>query len=905
MSENDLTGKTFGVYRIERRLGAGGMGEVYQALDTRLERQVAIKFLPAEVAGDPDRLARFEREARAIAALNHPNIVSLHSIEEAGGLRFLVLELVEGATLDRILAAGRPSLDRFFELAVPLADAVAAAHGKGLVHRDLKPTNIMITEAGEPKILDFGLAKLEPAAKPDARTETARDGITSTGQVLGTLPYMAPEQLRGEDADARSDIFSLGAVLYEMATGRRPFRGASRAELASEILRDDPAGADELRPELPRHLARLLRLCLKKQPEDRLQAALDLRNELRELADEAVPVTAAATPPPEAGTTRPAGPPLLWIGFAALALIAALAAYWSSRPPEPSSQATQAQTAVAPRSAPVLSPLTFGAELEEWPAWSPDGRSIVYSAEIDGFKNLFLRDLDRQETRRLTEGSRDDLQAAWSPDGTELLFVRSKQEGQHLIPSDVYGYYSDGDVWRLELESGREVRVLEDAVHPSYSADGAALLFDADWAGPRRIWTADPSGRNPRQLTTDRSEEVLHTAPRFSPDGSQVAFRILATTGSDLALAETRTGEYRRLTADDYIDLQPAWDPSGKSLYFPSYRGGGMNIWRLGLDTEGGQPAPPEQITTGAGQDVQVAVGPDGRRLAFAVQQLNTDLWLLPMDPASAQPRGEARPLVATSREESRAAWFPDSASIVFNSDRDGDMNLYSQTLHGEPAVRRSRGQGGDYQAQVDPTGERLVFFSSRSGNVDIWTTNLDGEPTRLTQDPALDLNPFFSPNGERIAFMSDRSGRLEVWVMNADGTQPVQLTSIGAKSHFLRWSRDGESVLFTNDYSTDPFKSGNNVFRIPTSGGQPVATEQVGSGAHMSLDPVERSILDVLGHRALWIYPLEGSAPYEIYRDPDPDIRIDYPSWSPDGRWVVFDRVAAGGGDLWLLTFD
>jgi len=297
-------GSRLGPYEIISPLGKGGMGEVWRARDPRLGRDVAIKVLPVDVAGHADRLARFEREARSVATLNHPNIVTLHSIEEAGGTHFLTMELVEGEPLDRLVAPGGLPLARVLELALPLADALAAAHEKGVVHRDLKPANVMVTKDGRLKVLDFGLAKLAAAdAGPDATLPpTMESPISTIGQVMGTVPYMAPEQIRGEEVDARTDLFAFGVVLYELATGKRPFGGATGADISSAILRDLPTPPTEVRPDLPGELDRIVGRCLEKSPRERFQRALDVRLDLRALQRtlERSAGGAAAKPAPKA-----------------------------------------------------------------------------------------------------------------------------------------------------------------------------------------------------------------------------------------------------------------------------------------------------------------------------------------------------------------------------------------------------------------------------------------------------------------------------------------------------------------------------------------------------------------------------------------------------------------------------
>ncbi|HJR17933.1 MAG TPA: hypothetical protein VJ808_13870, partial [Gemmatimonadales bacterium] len=450
----------------------------------------------------------------------------------------------------------------------------------------------------------------------------------------------------------------------------------------------------------------------------------------------------------------------------------------------------------------------------------------------------------------------------------------------------------------IDLATGRETKLVDNAFNPSYSPNGDRLAFDAAWSGARRIWTADSSGRNPRQVTSDSSEAVVHTSPRWSPDGARLALRRVETIKSDIAAVDLASQTLIRVTNDNIPDMDPVWAPGGRHLYFASSRGGGMNLWRIEVTSRGEPAGPPEQLTTGAGDDIAPTVAPDGSKVAFAVRGINSDLWRLPVEPATGEPSGPAEPVVLTTRVESRGAWSPDGERIAFNSDRLGEMNIWVREGPDGTERQITRGIGGDYQPDWSPDGKSLAFFSARSGSTDIWTVDADsGQLTRLTDDPATDTNPFYSPDGERIAFFSDRGGRSELWVMNADGSDERRVAPVTAGGHFLRWTRDGRAVVFRSESGSEV-----HIFRANIEDGALTRLPGVVSGAHMSFSPDQSRILDVRGHKSLWVYPVNGGSPLQVFAFSDPDVRIDYPVWSPDGKWMLFDRAAPRGGDLWVI---
>jgi eukaryotic-like serine/threonine-protein kinase len=863
-------GTRLGPYEILSPLGAGGMGEVYRARDTQLDRDVAIKLIHESLVKDAESMARFEREARLLAAVNHPNIAAIYGIEERSGVRFLVLELVEGEPLDMMLASGPLGVTPALEIGRQVADALSAAHEKGVVHRDLKPSNIVVASSGRVKVLDFGLAKdVEDEAAGGSRVVTS-PAMTAAGTILGTPAYMSPEQARGKPVDRRTDLWSFGCVLYEMLCGRKSFGGETVTDCLAAIVEREPDWT-ALPRATPPPIRRLLRHCLEKDPERRLRDAGDARLEIEEALE-------------------PARRRKDWRWLAALALAAAVAAvvFVVARRPSPN-----------PAPMPRLSQLTSAEGIEDSPAWSPDGLSLAYAGEADGVRKIFLKRLGGGEATALTaKNGFDDIQPAWAPDGKTVAFVRAREAGHRLEPGDVFGEYIGGDVWTVDVATRKESRLVENAANPSYSPDGARLAVDASWAGPRRIWITDASGHNPQQATTDVSEAVDHMRPRWSPDGKRIVFQNIERTKFDVRVADLASKQLTWVTNDLPRDVQPVWSPSGRFIYFTSDRAGGLNLWRVAVSPAGAPQGPLQQLTTGAGQDLDAAVSRDGKRLAFAILKQNADLWALPLDPSSGRPTGPPRELVATTREDSRGAWSPDGQRVAFNSDRDGDMNIWVRDLKDGSTRALTHGPGGDYQANWSPDGRSLAFFSSRSGNADIWKVDVaSGALTPLTREPSTDVNPFYSPDGRWIAFQSDRSGRLEVWVMGADGSSPRPLTSVGVSGHFLRWSADGKSVVFRCPCGGKP-----QTMRVGLEGGDPQPTAEVAGGAHMSFSPDGSLIADVVGHKTVWISPFGGGKPYQVFAFDDPDSRIDYPVWSPDGKELLFDRFRPQGGDIWLM---
>jgi Tol biopolymer transport system component len=809
-------GTHLGPYEIVEPLGAGGMGEVYRARDPRLGRDVAVKLVTTDGTPSPDRLRRFETEARAAAQLSHPNVVTVFDVGTHGGRPYLVLELLEGKILRDTLRGAAPSLREAVGWGLEAARGLGAAHDRGIVHRDLKPENLFLTEDGRIKILDFGLAKLhEPLMEESDQESPAETRGTKPGMVLGTVGYMAPEQVRGEPADARTDVFALGAVLYELVTRRRPFGGASEGEILAAILRDEPPAPSSIHSAVPPALDGVLRRCLAKPPSERFSSAREVAAALETVLASLGAGRSATAPPPEVwwqaqdeeraqqrdrstgaregGAVRRSR--RRWLGWAAagLAIAGAVVGLWRLRPPE--------------RPPPRLVQLSWTGR-DGIGAFSPDGRQIAFSSMGEKGENwdIWVKIIGEPDAGRLTTDPAGDWWPEWSPDGTRIAFVRLKGSG------------SPGSIHLLAPLVRSERR-----------------LADFPTSGPIS-WSPDG-----RWLAASRVHGEGETAP-----GSGAIHLLPAGGGEPRAVTFPTAPEF---------DWQPAFSPDGRSLAYTSCEPGPGNpmchVQVLALDGELRPRGPARRVTRERAWISGVAWTRDGESLLYALGTRN-GIWRVSADGGSPPRRVELA---------GRAVWGPRTAR---HSDRLAFVRSRSQPhicrlQRAGPPVRLVESAYQDFLPHYSPDGLRIVFTSDRSGERDeIWLADADGSNARqLSRGPGRHQRwPRWSPDGRSIAFDSiGEDGRADVWSIGVDGSGLGQITHDPGSASRPSWSRDGRLIYFSSDRS-----GRSEIWRVPAGGGveEPV-THDGGCRAEESFDGKALYYMRSCESGALLARPVEG----------------------------------------------
>ncbi|MBN1566711.1 MAG: serine/threonine-protein kinase [Acidobacteria bacterium] len=863
-ANQDLAGITLQHYRVIEKIGEGGMGIVYRCWDEHLQRDVAIKVLPAGTLSDETARKRFRKEAHALARLNHPNIANVFDFDSRDGLDFLVMEYVPGTTLERKLDERSLPEKEIIRLALQLADGMAAAQAQGIVHRDLKPGNLVIMPEGRLKILDFGLARLLRPSSPEETTDSG-SGYHGGG---GTLSYMSPEQLTDLPVDSRSDIYSTGVILYEMATGELPFKASLSTALVNDIINKPPSLPQSRRPDLSPRLQEIILKCLEKDAENRYQSAKELLVDLRRLSSPSTPEYVGEKPK----RFRMLNTKI--IAFLVLGLAVVIAAYlWINsyfRDRLPEYNPYQ---------------VTTTSSQENKPAISPDGTMIAYTLIASGGLDLYVTDIRGRAPKRLKSSLPDDSHPSWFPDGSAIAFSLDRDG----IP----------EIWQVSPLGGGERLLLSNAKSPAISPDGKRIAFCREQDGYLRVGIASLHNPSDLRILTGKQAKLWdHQDPAWSPDGKSLCY----WTRHGLWTVSAEGGDELRLTVGTEQDFEPVWNSAGSYIYFSSFRGGTLAIWRV--RARGGQP---ERVTMGTGPESHPTISSDGRLFGYTtgiigysgvfLNRRSGKQTVIPAEDkdfmASISPHGDRIVLVSSRSSENRNLWIWDVSN--------GEIV--------EPPRQITDNPDNAAHPAFSPDGRWIAFYRITGEQRDIWvTSSMGGAQYQFTKNPADDFHPAWSPDGSELAFVSEREGIGHIMAgPMKDGilSGPLrQLTFGRLEAVSPTWSPDGRLVAFGGRIN-----GLYEIWVVASDGKSP--PRQITNGADVKFLRWDFSSGDLLASAtwgqnrvALWkVSPQNGSgqkiSPPVEFGGKDAGGQFDV---SPDGRFIIFSRIGSTSGHVWIL---
>ena len=858
-------------YRIVAPLGKGGMGEVFVAEDTKLQRKVALKVLSALMASDPERRQRFEREAQAVAALNHPNIVTIHSVEEDRGIPFLTMELVEGRPLNEVMTAGPMALDPLLRTGIAISDAIAAAHQRGITHRDLKPANVMVAPDGRVKVLDFGLAKLREAQLEgdgeDATRMPATD-LTGEGRIIGTVAYMSPEQAEGKPVDSRTDVFSLGVMLHEMATGEKPFKGQTNMSVISSILKDTPSSITDVNPNLPAGLARVIRRALAKDASRRYQSATDLRNDLEELKQEmdgGLTMSVHGMPVPK--TSRANWPKrVLALGLGAI-LLGAVAfgiSKWMGAAP-----AAAASVFEADRFTRLTS--TGNAFLA---TVSPDGNYVVHIKNTGTIPSLWVRQTTTTSDVQIVPPMPVRFDSVtYAPDATHVYYNTYSLTG------------GVATLYKVPVLGGTPHPVLEDVdSRISFSPDRKQFAFvrGAPARGTAYLMVANIDGTDVRQLATlPQGELFSNFAVAWSPDGKTLL--VPAQSAKDgphqmVVAVDTATGTPTRLPGRWAFVGDIQWLPDGRSFGIAAagFTAGGPQIWQVSYPSGDAR-----RITNDLNNYVGVSFTADGKSLVTVQAENVSNLWVAPTTDLA----GGKQITTGRGRGDGQGglAWTPDGR-IVYASVVSGKPEIWIADADGGNARQLTTAEGASNQPSVTKDGRFIVFQRFVKNGAYLWRMGLDGsDPKQLTQG-GVETGP--RAGTDFVYYTVATSGSPKPWKVSINGGDPVAMGDV----HFrpIDVSPDGKQLLGAG---WDQAERRSVLAVMSTDGGAPRTIPEVHFGGGATWHPDGRSVaFGALtgGAFQLLSFTPGDKAPKAVAKYSDNVFGF---AWAPDGKRALISR--------------
>lgn len=885
--DNSFVNKTFGQYRVQSMLGAGGMGEVYLATDEKLKRKVALKILPREFTSNDERVKRFQLEARAISALNHPNIVTIYEVGNLEGVNYIATEYVEGKTL-RDLVGQNLKIKEILGIVIQSCEALSAAHNAGIIHRDIKPENIMIRPDGYVKILDFGLAKLSEIEFLTMKNLTK----TAKGVIIGTPAYMSPEQVTDDNVDHRTDLWSIGVVLYELLTNVNPFKKDNRQITFQAILTEEPPVASSLNSEISAELDQILIKALEKDADLSYQTASDLRADLKRIKREfdsspSLNSRSADSIKKEANFKKKnyfnvvaAAALCLFVGIFIVGFII------FTNKSDVSSEATEWTNADQLQ-------ITNSPWVEGYPSLSPDGKNIIYASEINGDRNIYLQRVGGSNQINLTPNIKEsDTMPAFSYDGKYIAF-RSERN-----PSGIYVMEETGENARFVSNLG---------FHPSWSPDGTKIVVSDKAAAVHTAYTVPNSSLFVIDVKTGEKKK-LETGddaimPNWSPNGQRIAFwSVPGGKLGEIATIPATGGEPVMITSNDASDWNPVWSPDGKFLYFASDRKGNMSFWRIAIDEKTGKPlGEPEYVPTPSKYCRHITFSRDGKLLGYVRYESQSNLQSIAFDPQSMKAGKETFWITRGDKEVGNPDLSPNGEHFVvrFPTRTQEDLAIIEKNSDNPRILMNDKFR--ERIPRWSPDGKKIAFHSDRSGKYQIWTINPDGSNLeQITFSEKTGINAaVFSPDNLRLAFTEINEDKYQSYILDltkkwSDQT-PLPLSPMSDSLSFSArdWSSDGKKLLIIY-FESDGDENGIGVFDFEKNSFEKII--ETGSNPFWLKDNRHFIFTD---RNTIWLCDTQTKQSFELYKPFS--YEVQHANIAPDNKSIFF-RYLQVDADVWLL---
>jgi len=921
--EVELTqGQTVGSYTVLSFIGSGGMGEVYLAQDRRLNRKVALKILPTSFTKDIDRLRRFKREAQAVSALNHPNIITIYEIQEFDSTHIIATEFVEGETLRQRLGRSTPSLSESLHIAIQVADAVSAAHKAGIIHRDIKPENVMIRPDGYVKVLDFGLAKsTETTARIPRPEDSTKRLETGSGVILGTVGYMSPEQARAQAIDARSDIFNLGVMLYEMVTGQKPFAGETTSDVLAAILKSDPTPITETTPDAPPELSRIINKSIRKDREERYQVVKDLLLDLKSLKEEidfqtkmgrsygaknsAEERSGHSIETQDADTTElktaistithslslelkshKTAAVLVLMALVIVTAFGAVTIYKIIR-------RTRTETNEKPEILQTTQ-ITFSTGLDLFPSLSPDGKSVVYSSDRSGTFEIYIKQLaPGGEELQLTKDGQQNFHPAWSPDGQRIAYCSRKR----------------GGIWLVSTLGGNPKQLTEFGAKPSWSPDSSRIAFQSSYPSeaflsqalaPSTIWLVSSEGGQPRQVSQTGTPSGGHNSPSWSPDGKRIVFEETDFIASNVWSVGNDGRDTRKIVEGS----KPVYGHDGSHIYFVGRLNGALMRIKV---SPSGDPIGEAVAVAAPGPGVyfgNTTISPDGHRIVYSANRTQSNLWTVPLSPQSSEPTGPPTAFSPdTSQRNNLGRFSPDGHKLALNRWRPGtSADIWVSDENGQNLVQLTNNPATDSQANWFPTGDKLAFLSDRANkHLMLWTISL----ATGKEEPFLDLGEGIqfaelSPDAQQVTYNFIQNGAMNVWTARVSDGQRKQLTFGDKLMGFPSWSPDSRLIAYEWQQGEDDLlmvmnADGGHSTQLTFDHGKSWPHSWSGDGDKIAFAGQRDGVWNVY-----WVSRTT-KVQKQLTHYTKLNTFVRYPAWSPLGNQIVYE-YAETTGNIWMM---